>query len=95
MTVQTNGKALQIAKTYVEAIANRDVEKIMSVAADGIICKSPIGQTQGAERFRQFHGGFAKMIKKREGVDVVDVCYRIVQHYHLWARIQSLVHREK
>lgn len=64
MTVQTNGKALQIAKTYVEAIANRDIEKIMSVAADGIICKSPIGQTQGAERFRQFHDGFAKMIKK-------------------------------
>ena len=63
MTVQSN-KALHIAKTYVEAIANKDVEKIMSVATDGIICRSPIGQTRGAESFRAFHDGFAKMIKK-------------------------------
>lgn len=63
MTTQRNGTALQIAKTYVEAIARRDVDTIISVSADDIICTSPIGQITGAEKFRGFHSGFARMIK--------------------------------
>lgn len=59
---QTNGKALEIARTYVEAIANRDVDKIISISAEDIVCMSPIGQMTGLERFRAFHDGFAQMI---------------------------------
>ena len=59
---QTNGRALEIARAYVEAIANRDVDKIASISAEDIVCTSPIGQTNGLERFRAFHDGFAQMI---------------------------------
>ncbi|GAB3627395.1 hypothetical protein PTE30175_02086 [Pandoraea terrae] len=59
---KTNGKAQEIARTYVEAIANRDVDTILSISAEDIVCTSPIGQTAGLERFRAFHDGFAQMI---------------------------------
>lgn len=61
MTI-TNGKALEIARTYVEAIANRDVDLILSISAEDVVCTSPIGQTIGFDRFRAFHDGFARMI---------------------------------
>ena len=63
MNSQSSGTALQVAKTYVEAIARRDVDTIISVSADEIVCTSPIGRIIGAEKFRGFHGGFARMIK--------------------------------
>ena len=63
MNSQSSGKALQVAKTYVEAIARKDVDTIISVSADDVVCTSPIGQITGAERFRGFHGGFARMVK--------------------------------
>ena len=58
---KTNGKALEIARTYVKAIANKDVETILSISTENVICTSPIGQTTGIERFRAFHDGFAQM----------------------------------
>ena len=58
----TNGKALEIARTYVEAIAKKDVESILSISAEGVVCTSPIGQMTGLERFRAFHDGFARMV---------------------------------
>jgi ketosteroid isomerase-like protein len=58
----TNGKALNIARSYVNAIANKDVELILSISAEDVVCTSPIGQTKGIERFRAFHEGFARMI---------------------------------
>ncbi|GGA30310.1 nuclear transport factor 2 family protein [Dyella nitratireducens] len=58
----TNGTALEIARTYVEAIANKDVDTIVSISADDVVCTSPLGQTTGIERFRAFQDGFAKMI---------------------------------
>ena len=33
MSIQSDGKALQIAKTYIEAIASKNVETIISVSA--------------------------------------------------------------
>lgn len=57
----SNGKALAIARAYVNAIANHDVETILSLSADDVVCTSPIGQLTGIERFRGFHAGFAKM----------------------------------
>ena len=60
----TTGKALQIARAYVDAIANKDVETILSVSADDVVCTSPLRQTTGIERFRAFHEGFARMITK-------------------------------
>jgi SnoaL-like domain len=64
MKTEILGKAFSVATTYVNAIANRDVEKILSVSADDIICSSPIGRLQGIAAFRRFHEGFARMIKK-------------------------------
>jgi limonene-1,2-epoxide hydrolase len=63
MNSQNSGEALQVAKTYVEAIARRDVDTIISVSADDIVCTSPIGRITGTQRFREFHAGFARMIK--------------------------------
>jgi hypothetical protein len=64
MKTETTGKALTVARTYVNAIAGKDVEKILSVSADDIICNSPIGRLEGIAAFRGFHEGFARMIKK-------------------------------
>ena len=59
---KTNGKALEIAHSYVRAIANKDVDTILSISTGDVVCTSPIGQTTGIERFRAFHDGFARML---------------------------------
>lgn len=61
---QNKNKAFAIAHTYVNAIANKEVETILSISTDGVVCTSPIGQTTGIERFRAFHEGFARMTTK-------------------------------
>ena len=58
----TIGQALEIARMYVRAIANKDVNTIVSISTGDVVCTSPIGQTTGIERFRAFHEGFAQMI---------------------------------
>jgi len=58
-----NGKALTIARTYFDAMANKDVDRIISISADRVVCTSPVGQLQGVQAFRGFQEGFAKMIK--------------------------------
>jgi ketosteroid isomerase-like protein len=63
MSTQSNAKALQIARTYVEAIASKDVDTIVSVSADDVVCTSPIGRITGTQKFREFQAGFARMIK--------------------------------
>lgn len=60
---KANDKALEIARTYVGAIANKDVDTILSISAEDVVCTSPIGQTTGLEPFRAFQNGFAQMIK--------------------------------
>jgi hypothetical protein len=60
----TKHKALAIAQTYVNAIADKNVEAIIGVSADGVVCTSPIGRIAGTQKFREFHDGFARMIKK-------------------------------
>jgi limonene-1,2-epoxide hydrolase len=64
MSIQSEGKAVQIAKTYIEAVANNNVDTIISVSADDVVCTSPIGRITGTQKFREFHDGFARMIKK-------------------------------
>jgi limonene-1,2-epoxide hydrolase len=86
----TNGKALEIARTYVKAIANKDVNTILSISTDDVVCTSPIGQTTGTERFRAFHEGFARMITNltvlavhgddKQAVVVYDVQTHAVPH---------------
>ena len=61
---ETKHKALAIAQTYVNAIANKDIDTIISISTNDVVCTSPIGQTAGIERFRAFQDGFARMIKK-------------------------------
>jgi hypothetical protein len=58
----TTSKALQIARTYVQAIANKDVEAILSISTNDVVCTSPLGQITGLDRFRGFQEGFAQMI---------------------------------
>jgi ketosteroid isomerase-like protein len=59
---KTSDKALEVARAYVDAIANKDVDTILSISAEDVVCTSPIGQTMGLEPFRAFQDGFAKMI---------------------------------
>jgi hypothetical protein len=86
----TTGKAQQIAQTYVQAIAKKDVETIVSISSNDVVCTSPLGQTAGLERFRGFQEGFAQMITKltvlavhgddEQAVVVYDVETRPVPH---------------
>ena len=64
MKTESTGKALVVAKTYVKAITDKDLEKILSVSADNVVCNSPLGEIQGLAAFKKFHGGFAQMLKK-------------------------------
>ncbi|NPE53175.1 nuclear transport factor 2 family protein [Dickeya dadantii] len=57
-----SNKALDIARTYVAAMAKKDVETIISISAEHVVCTSPIGQITGIERFQAFQEGFARMI---------------------------------
>src|SRR5437773_1865356 len=59
---KTNGKAQAIAQTYVNAIANKDIDTIISISTDDVICSSPMGMLNGAETFRGFQDGFARML---------------------------------
>jgi hypothetical protein len=61
---ETNRKALAIAHAYVNAITNRNVDAIIAISADDVICTSPMGRISGTEAFRGFHSGFARMLKK-------------------------------
>ncbi|MBR0751601.1 nuclear transport factor 2 family protein [Bradyrhizobium jicamae] len=60
----TDHTALATARIYVEAIVDKDVERIISLSADDVVCTSPIGRIVGTQAFRGFHGGFARMLKK-------------------------------
>ena len=48
----TERTALATARIYVEAIANKDIERIISISADDIVCTSPIGRIAGTQAFR-------------------------------------------
>ncbi|GLS22926.1 hypothetical protein GCM10007874_59460 [Labrys miyagiensis] len=62
--IETTGQALSVARIYIDGIASKDINKIISVIAEDVICTSPLGQLEGAAAFRGFQEGFAKMIKK-------------------------------
>lgn len=61
---QSNSKAAVIARAYVDAIASKNVDAIISMSSADVACTSPVGELTGAERFRSFHDGFARMIAK-------------------------------
>ncbi|MCJ2877610.1 nuclear transport factor 2 family protein [Rhizobium pusense] len=60
----SSGQAQAIAQAYINAIANKDIDMIVSISAEDVICNAPVGNLQGVERFRGFHEGFARMIVK-------------------------------
>ncbi|HEX7988395.1 MAG TPA: nuclear transport factor 2 family protein [Duganella sp.] len=62
--MDTNLNAVEIARAYVNAMAAKDVEAVLSLAADDVVCTSPMGKIAGIGPFRGFQEGFAKMIKK-------------------------------
>lgn len=61
---KTNSTALELARIYVESMANREVETILSISAEDVVCASPIGQTTGIAQFQAFQEGFAQMITR-------------------------------
>ncbi|MBB3427962.1 limonene-1,2-epoxide hydrolase [Rhizobium sp. BK312] len=61
---EQNATAGKIARAYGEAMASKDVDAIVKISADNIVCSSPIGKTTGVAAFRGFQEGFARMIKK-------------------------------
>ncbi|ANL51089.1 NTF2 domain-containing protein (plasmid) [Rhizobium phaseoli] len=61
---EQNATAATLARAYAEAIGNKDVDAIIKISADDIVCTSPIGKTTGVAAFRGFQEGFARMIKK-------------------------------
>ena len=58
----TTANALDVARAYFDAMAAKDVDTILSLCADAVVCTSPRGQITGLEHFRAFHSGFADMI---------------------------------
>ena len=53
-----------IARAYFEAMASKNVEGILAVCDENMICDSPLGHLDGIQHFRGFHEGFARMIEK-------------------------------
>jgi hypothetical protein len=48
---ETNHKALAIAQTYVNAIAKKNVDAMIAVSADGVVCTPPLGRITGTQKF--------------------------------------------
>lgn len=59
----TNDKALTVARAYFDAMARKDVDAIVALSADDVVCISPVGRLGGVQAFSDFQTGFAKMIK--------------------------------
>lgn len=59
-----NNASRAVAKAYFDAMADRNVEKILALSAENVVCKSPLGTLNGQAQFRGFQEGFAKMIEK-------------------------------
>ncbi|MNW36539.1 RNA polymerase factor sigma-70 [compost metagenome] len=64
MSTNEKNNALVIAKTYFEAMANKDVEKMLTLVTDNVTTISPLGNLEGKEAFQNFAAGFARMITK-------------------------------
>lgn len=56
--------ALIIAQDYFHAMAAKDVDAMLALAAEEIVCISPLGALTDAAGFRRFSEGFARMIEK-------------------------------
>ena len=54
--------ALDVARAYINAIANKDVPAILALSAQDVTCTSPLGRIRGLESFRGFQEGFARML---------------------------------
>ncbi|MEK1893568.1 MAG: nuclear transport factor 2 family protein [Rhizobium sp.] len=59
---EMNGAAVKIARSYIDAIINKDVDRILAISADDVVCNSPISKLTGKEAFSGFQDGFARMI---------------------------------
>lgn len=55
--------ALIIAQSYFHAMAAKDVDAMLALAAEDIVCVSPLGDLTDAAGFRRFSEGFARMIE--------------------------------
>lgn len=59
---ELNGTAAKIARTYIDAITNKDVDAIVAMSTDDVVCNSPISKLIGKDAFRGFQDGFARII---------------------------------
>lgn len=60
----TDNPARDVARAYFEAMAAKDVDAIMALTHEDVVCISPLGELTGSEAFRRFSEGFARMIEK-------------------------------
>ena len=66
-----SNEALEVAQKYFDALSSKNVETIVSLCADSITTKSPLGDLEGIESFRGFTEGFAKMIMKLTPISIL------------------------
>lgn len=45
---KTAAKAAEIAHIYVDAMANKDIEKIVSISSSDVVCSSPLGKSRAS-----------------------------------------------
>jgi ketosteroid isomerase-like protein len=94
---KSSPQALQIARTYVEAMSRKDVDAMMSLSSDDVVCTSPLGQIAGIERFRGFQDGFARMTKTLSVLavhgddDQAVVVYEVETHPVPLARVAEFI----
>ena len=71
MSTSTKVHPQDVARIYVDAMASKDVETILSISSNHIVCTSPLGQITGIDKFRGFQEGFARMIVNLTAVAVL------------------------
>jgi ketosteroid isomerase-like protein len=59
---QSTQKARNIAFAYFEAMSRKDIDAIISLCSDQVVCTLPIGSTVGADKFRAFQEDFSRII---------------------------------
>jgi ketosteroid isomerase-like protein len=59
---QSTQQARNTAFAYFEAMSRKDIDAIISLCCDQVVCTSPIGSTVGTDKFRAFQEGFSRMI---------------------------------
>lgn len=61
---EIRNQALQTALEYYGAWNDKDLDRVMAVIADDIVCESPGGRIEGASAYREFMGSFFGLLTR-------------------------------